>query len=111
MEIGREEVRKLLGSLERIARANEKLIELAEEERIEDEAIAKSRIPGYCPHCTRTNPRVRSEGAAGLLDEVVLVLTCENCGNRFFVVPTDWMIAQNADQVREMMKEAGIGTP
>lgn len=108
MEVGRDDLRRMLGSLERIAVANEKLIELAQEERIEDQEIAKSKQPTYCPHCATLNPRVRSEGGVGLLDDYVLIAYCEKCGNRFFAIPSTMTIAKTPEEARTFV-EAGNG--
>lgn len=109
MEIGRDDFRKLLGTLDRIAIANEKLIELATEERIEDDEIAKTKMPTYCPHCAALNPSVRSEGGMGALDEYVLIATCDKCSNRFFAIPNGMTIVKTPEEVRALM-EAGNGS-
>lgn len=110
MELGREEFKKLLGTLDRIAVANEKLIELATEERIETiQEAANVRTPGFCPHCKSLNPRISNEGGTGDFNDFVLVATCGNCSRKFIAIPEGWQVFTSPEQARQMM-EAGNGT-
>lgn len=95
-----------LAVFERIAVANEKLIELATEERkIEDQPG-----PPYCPHCAVLNPEVVTQGGArgGPLADYILVARCENCGNMLYGRPNGWdMFLSPQDAAQSMTSQEG----
>lgn len=106
MEVGREFLEQFLGKLERIAVANEELITLATEERVEE---AKLTTPGYCPHCGTANPSIRSEGGTGAMNDYVLIALCDNCNKTFYAIPEGWLCVKTPENVRQAM-EAANGT-
>lgn len=105
MQFGRDEMKlaaKVITALERIAEANEKLIELATEERsFEDQGG-----PPFCPHCQTFNPKVRnrSEGD-GPLSSFVLICTCTNCNGTIYAIPEGWQIAGSIEDARLLREE------
>lgn len=84
---GREFNDRLLGTLERIAKANEDLITLATQER----EVQDAPPPPYCPHCQAVNPTVSSEGGTGEFADYVLIAKCQ-CGKTFYAVPENWNV-------------------
>lgn len=96
-------VEKAAPLLERIAVANEKLIELAVEERQVMDASEHAGGPPFCPHCRTFNPSIRSEGGDGEMAEFVLVATCQ-CGRTFYARPQGWEVFDSIDQARSEME-------
>lgn len=92
---------ELVKRLERVAVANEKLIELATEER----DIELTAAPPHCPHCGAFNPNVRSEGGAGSLADFILVAQCGNCGEVLYGLPESWQMARNAEEAAAIRSE------
>lgn len=107
MEVRREEIESFLAIMERSARAQERLIELATEER----KIEFQPTPPFCPHCQALNPRVGSEGGGvGTMTDFVLVARCGECGNALYGVPESWQVYGTPEAARaalEAIKEAG----
>lgn len=97
------ETQQLLGTLERIAVANEELIRLATEER----NIEFKPTPPFCPHCQSLNPRVTSEGGGGLMSEFVLVARCETCGRAIYGVPDGWQVYGSKEEARSAIQGGG----
>jgi hypothetical protein len=90
---------RLLGILERTAKAQEDLIRLATEEREVGETMIE---PPFCPHCGRLNPAIRSEGGRGDFNEYILIAHCENCNNTFLAVPANgWNVYRNEHELKE----------
>lgn len=92
---------KLLQHTERIAVANERLIELATEER----SVAEQPGPPFCPHCQTLNPDVRNEGGSGLMADFVLVAQCGNCSKMIFAVPESWLIFPDKEGAAKALNE------
>lgn len=88
-----------LAVFERIAVANERLIELATEER----AIDDQPGPPYCPHCAVLNPEVVTQGGArgGPLADFILVARCENCGGTLYGRPNGWDMFQSPQEAMQ----------
>lgn len=90
--------------LERIAVANERIVELATEER----QIGQDRSPSFCPHCQTLNPSVRSAGErGGQLDDYVFVGRCESCRNTLFAVPNGWQCFGTAEEAQAWIEGGG----
>jgi hypothetical protein len=88
MEVGREEIERFLALMERSAVAQERLIELAVEER----SISDAPGPPFCPSCGHFNPEVTAKAGGGPLGEFVLVSTCSACGKDIYAVPEGWQV-------------------
>lgn len=93
---------RLVTALERVADANEALIDLAKEERDSGESIFG---PPFCPHCGTFSPSVRNEGGSGSMNEFVLAAACENCGKQFFAIPQGWWVFKTAPEAKQAMEE------
>jgi hypothetical protein len=97
----RADTDKLLELLERSAVAQERLIELATEERDAGDSIFG---PPFCPHCGIMSPDIRNEGGEGSFSEFVLKALCGNCQGVIFAVPQGWLCYPNAPLAREEME-------
>jgi hypothetical protein len=96
-----EQVDRIVVALERTAKANERLIELATEERDTGDSIFG---PPFCPHCGAFNPSVANEGGTGAMAEFVLIATCGNCSKVFYAFPQGWLAFQTKDEARQEME-------
>lgn len=74
---------------ERIAGANEALIQLATEER---DSGAMAFGPPFCPHCSTVNPKIRNDGGDGAMADFVLAARCATCGEMLFAVAQGWAV-------------------
>lgn len=92
---------RLVGAVERVAVANEQLIELATTERDSGDSAFG---PAFCPHCGTFNPSVRNEGGIGQMAEFVLLATCQACHKTFFAFPQGWICLASEDEAREEME-------
>lgn len=86
-KIRKEDLSRVVGALERSAKAQEDLIRLATEERDFQELVWQTPS---CPFCGTMNPTISNRGGEGLFAEFVLVAECGNCENQFFAVPMQW---------------------
>jgi hypothetical protein len=81
-------------ALERIARAVEKGVELNEKmlALATEEPMTIEPGPPVCPFCGKLNPIVQSHERAGSgpMDEMVLILDCQQCDMQFIAVPDGW---------------------
>jgi len=75
-------------ALERLASSNERIVQMADEER----QANYQGGPAYCPHCGAMNPPVKSEGGEGLMADFVLVAVCRHCQNILWAVPEGWQV-------------------
>lgn len=104
MELRREDFDKFLAVQLRAAVAQERLIELATQER----DIEYTPTPPFCPHCQALNPRVSSEGGGvGTMSDFVLVARCTECGNALYGVPEGWQVYGTPDAAREAIEGGG----
>lgn len=104
---GAELFDKALPIFERIAVANEKLIELAVEERdIGDSASS----PFFCPHCRTPFPAIRNEGGDGSSREYVLVAVCGNCQEVIYAVPQGWLCYPKPSMAQEEIERRKGGS-
>lgn len=90
---------RLVAAQERLAVANERLNELATEERADVPVLG----PPICAHCGTLNPKIRSQGGDGAMADFVLVAICESCGQRFFAVPQGWVTVTTQDDAMQQM--------
>lgn len=96
-------------ALERLADANERLNELATEERSdrerEGELIAESSVVGTlaCPSCGENDPYTRSQGGEGRLSEFVLASPCGTCGAVMYAIPTGYRITKSKDEAQKIL--------
>lgn len=93
---------KLAFCAERTADANEKLNELATEERESGDSL---RAPPYCPHCGHLDPLIRNEGGTGQFGEFVLVAYCGNCSKTFFGVTENWQLFKTQKELQERAEQ------
>jgi hypothetical protein len=98
---GRDE--QFLAVFERIAVANEKLIELATEER----SVGEAPGPPFCPTCGTFNPEIHSNGGGGPMADFILAAQCGNCGSVIYAVPESWKIFADADEARDALQGGG----
>ena len=94
---------KFLAVLERIAVANEKLIELAVEER----SVENSPGPPFCPSCMTVNPDIRNEGGGGPMADFILAARCGTCKAMIFAVPEGWKVFPTADEAKYAVMGGG----
>lgn len=97
MEVGREDIDRFLGIMERAASAQERLIELATEER----ELGNVLGPPYCPSCGHFNPEVSMElkAGGGPLGDFVLAAKCNDCESELFAVPEGWQMFKTVEEV------------
>lgn len=88
MEVGREDIEAFLALMERSTKAQERLIELAVEER----SISDAPGPPFCPSCGHFNPEVSVGAGGGLLGEFILVSKCGACQKPIYAVPEGWQV-------------------
>lgn len=95
---------RLVDATERAAIANERIVKLATEERVED--IENVTVIGhpYCPHCQTFDPEGRSEGGMGHMSEFVLVMLCSNCGKPIYGLPQGWLCYKTPEEVKQAME-------
>lgn len=86
-------------ALERLADSNERIVEMADEER----QANYQGGPAYCPHCGNVNPRISAPGGEASMGDFVLVATCGNCTNLFYGVPEGWQIYRSVEELQEAM--------
>lgn len=103
MEVRREDKEKFFSLLERSAVAQERLIELATEER----KIEFQPTPPFCPHCQAIDPVVGSEGGSGKMSDFVLIARCGECGNVLYAVPDGWQVYGTDDAARAAVEGGG----
>lgn len=85
--INHKDLKRIIGALERSAKAQEDLIRLATEERDLQELVWTTPV---CPFCGTTNPTITNRGGEGPMAEFVLVADCGNCQSQFFAIPMQW---------------------
>lgn len=103
MEVGREvekDIKRIANALEKAASAQEKLNELAVQEN-EQDVLA----PGFCPHCAKINPVVRSEGGSGRMNDFVLVAACEECGKVIYAVNNGFTVFSSREGAEALLEE------
>lgn len=88
MAITTQQVQQGLTLLERLAVSNEKIVEMANEER----QANYQGGPPYCPHCGTFGPNITTQGRGGSFADYVLVAVCENCNNTFIGQPEGWQV-------------------
>lgn len=93
MEVGREDIERFLAIAERSAVAQERLIELATEER----SISDAPGPPYCPSCGHFNPEVTAKAGGGPLGDFILASECSACGKSIYAVPEGWQVFDNPE--------------
>jgi lysyl-tRNA synthetase class I len=84
-------------ALERLAASNERIVEMADEER----QANYQGGPAYCPHCGRMHPVVSVPSATGNMGEYILTATCQGCDNVFYAVPEGWQIFKTLIEMQE----------
>jgi hypothetical protein len=84
-------------ALERLAVSNERIVEMADEER----QANYQGGPAYCPHCGIGNPRVSAPGGEAPMGDFILVATCGNCQAIFFGVPEGWQVFRSLEEMHE----------
>lgn len=98
-----EQVIGLLAILERSAVAQEKLIELATEER----EIGEIGSPPVCPHCSTFAPKIATQAEPareGSLSEFLVIGECKSCGNMLYGIPDGWTMLRTAEDARAMFE-------
>jgi hypothetical protein len=91
---------KVVGLLERVAVAQEELNSLAR-----GETETAMFLPGVCPHCNTTNPRiVNDRGGDGLMSEFVLVAKCQHCDKTLYALAQGWVSLGTAEEVRQLQE-------
>lgn len=97
MQVGREDIDRFLGIMERSAAAQERLIELATEEREVGEVVG----PPYCPSCGHFNPNVTLDMKAvgGPLGDFALVAKCDHCEAPLFAMPEGWQVFKTGEEL------------
>lgn len=96
--IRNKDLNRIITALERSAKAQEDLIQLATEERDSGELLTSD--PPFCPHCGMFNPNVTSRGGEGPMVEFALIATCGNCQEEFFSVPQGWTNFKTRDEAK-----------
>lgn len=104
MEVGREDIDTFLAIMERSAHAQERLIELAVEER----SISDAPGPPYCPSCGHFNPEVTAKAGGGPLGDFVLVSKCGACQKELYAVPEGWQVFNNPEELGIYMEGRNI---
>jgi len=89
-------------ALERLASSNERIVEMADEER----QANYTGGPAYCPHCGNVNPIVRAPGGKALMADFVLAAHCETCSQVFYGVPEGWAIYRTREELAEAVAAA-----
>lgn len=92
---------KLVNAVERLAVSNERIVEMADEER----QANYQGGPAYCPHCSRMAPIVMVPTATGNMAEYILTATCQHCQGVFFGVPEGWQVFRTLDELQEAGRE------
>lgn len=90
-------------ALERVAAANERLNELATEERAQTPADDELFDAPACPHCGALDPRTEMRGGEGKLSEFVLATPCGNCGRPFYALPIGWRIVGSKQEAQALL--------
>lgn len=105
--MGREAVpllKRLVEATERNAKASEKLIELAEEER----SVNDTGGPPFCPHCGEFSPSIQVLRATrGSMADFILVANCENCNHTLYGIPEGWQMFRTQDDAVAAMTDGG----
>lgn len=96
---------RLVKATERNAEANEKIVELATQERAVGDEIASSTPPPFCPHCQALDPPIQTEGGGGRISEFVLFGRCGFCSKVIFGLSVGWEIYADEKSVRDALKE------
>jgi hypothetical protein len=86
---------RMATALERLADSNQRIVEMADEER----QANYQGGPAYCPHCGYMNPRVAAPGGEAPMADFVLVATCGNCTQVFFGVPEGWQVFRSREEL------------
>ena len=88
---------KLVVAVERLAAANEAIVQMANEER----QANYQGGPPYCPHCGTMAPNISVPAAKGNMGEHVLAATCGNCGQTFLAIAEGWRIFRDRTELEE----------
>jgi hypothetical protein len=102
IELRAEDIKRVVIALERSADANEKLLEIANNEQlILDEG------PVVCPHCGAQDPIVtpREEGGSGPLSEFVVIADTNCCARVIYAVPSSYVVFDKQKTVEAYMME------
>lgn len=86
---------RAIEALERLAASNERIVEMADEERQANHEGG----PAYCPHCATMNPVVRAPAGEEHMELFVLGATCMNCQGVFYAVPDGWIIYRTIEEM------------
>jgi len=84
----------LAESNERLAASNERIVEMADEER----QANYEGGPPFCPHCGMLNPDVSASRGSGPMADFVLAATCGSCHKVFYGVPEGWQVFKTRDE-------------
>ena len=82
-------------ALERLASSNERIVEMADEER----QANYQGGPPICPNCGAFNPVVRNNGGEGHMAEFILAAVCGNCNQPFFAISEGWQCFRTREEV------------
>lgn len=102
MIVSEDMIERGLALLERLAVSNERIVEMANEER----QANYEGGPPYCPWCGAFNPGVTSQGGTGEFAKFALVARCEGCGKVFFGQPEGWQVFRTREEYEEAV--AGV---
>jgi len=105
----KEGVTPLVRALERSAKANEELLDIAKQETVQMEAEAG---PPVCPNCGVVNPTVYSseQAGSGPLAESVYQFEMHCCNASVWAIPEGWVFARTAAEAAEAIdyRRAGV---
>lgn len=99
----------VINALERTAKAQEDLLELAK-----DEVVTIERGPSICPGCGKPNPEITqlAVDGSGKIDEFVLMAETHCCNKTIYGIPDAWSLVRDKTEAiafMEMKKGGGHG--
>lgn len=103
IERAAEALEKAADALVRVAVANERLNDLATEERSYEPGAEELFDAPACPHCGTLDPMTQIKGGDGRLSSFVLATPCGSCGQPFYALPVGWRIVGNKEDAAQML--------